>query len=299
MRWRVRHTSYTTLKDFEYFEPSTLAEALSITTKDADNCKILAGGTDLMVLMMRRKITPTRVVNISRISSLNFINYDEKRGLRLGALASLRSIERSAAIRKNFPLLFDATRVLGSVQIRNMATIGGNLCNASPAADTAPPLLALDAHVVIASQHNRREIPLESFFLGPGKTGLLPGEILTEIDVETVPFDTKTGFVKLGRTPTDISKASAGVLLQSQAGICQQVRIALGAVAPTPIRARKAVELLKNKKICHELIEEVAKQASDEAKPIDDIRSTARWRKEAIKYLVKSLLRRMWEMAPF
>lgn len=286
------------LKDFEYFEPLTLEEAFSIIARRTDNCKILAGGTDLMVLMMRRKIMPTRVVNISRIGSLNFINYDKKRGLRLGALASLRSIERSAAIRENFPLLFDATRVLGSVQIRNMATIGGNLCNASPAADIAPPLLALDAHVVIASQHNRREAPLENFFLGPGKTILRPEEILTEVDVETMPFETETAFAKLGRTPTDISKVSAGVLLQLHDGVCRQVRIALGAVAPTPIRTKKAEELLKNRKICDELIEEVARQASDEAKPIDDIRSTAHWRKEAIKYLVKSLLRRMWREAP-
>ncbi len=291
--------SYATLKEFEYFEPLTLEEALSITAKHRDGCKILAGGTDLMVLMMRRRITPSRVVNISGIRSLDFINYDKKSGLRLGALTSLRSIQKSATIRENFPLLFDATRVLGSVQIRNMATIGGNLCNASPAADTAPPLLALDAHVVIASQHDRREIPLESFFLGPGKTVLQPGEILTEVDVETMPFRTKTAFVKLGRTPTDISKVSAGVLLQSDDGVCRQVRIALGAVAPSPIRAKKAEELLKDRKINDELIEKVAKQASDEAKPIDDIRSTARWRKEAIKYLVGSILRRTSGRAPF
>lgn len=290
--------SYTTLQEFEYFEPSSLDEALALTMKHPDGTRIIAGGTDLVVLMMRRKVTPGRLVNISRIHALNFIKREGESGLRLGALTTLRSIERSAAVREHYPVLFDAVRAVGSIQIRNMATIGGNLCNASPAADTAPPLLVLDANAVAAGKRGRREIPLERFFLGPGKTALQPGEILTEVQIRAAPPRAKMAFAKLGRTPTDISKVSAGVLVQSQRGVCRTARIALGAVAPTPMRAKKAEALLEGKSLKDKSIDEAAEEASEEAKPIDDTRSTARWRKQAVKYLVRSLLQKTSGVGP-
>lgn len=283
--------SYSTLEEFEYAEPASLDEALALTARYPDSARVIAGGTDLVVLMMKRKIAPPRLVNISKIRELNFIRHDDEAGLSFGAATTLRSIERSAVVRERYPILFDAVRVIGSIQIRNMATVGGNLCNASPAADTAPPLLALDASVVAAHQGGQREVPLDGFFLGPGKTALQPGELLTEVRVRAAP-GARMAFTKLGRTPTDISKVSAGVLLESQRRTCLKARIALGAVGPTPIRAKKAEALLEGKEIDARLIDQAAEEASREAKPIDDTRSTARWRSQAVKYLVKTSLQR-------
>jgi CO/xanthine dehydrogenase FAD-binding subunit len=282
--------SYATLRAFEYFEPTSLDEALSLMAKYGDQAKILAGGTDLTVLMMRRKLNPNFVINISKIKDLDLIDWSEDTGLKTGALCTLRSLERSKDVRKNYPLLFNAIKLIGSVQIRNMATIGGNLCNASPAADTAPPLLALDAQVKVVGKHGPRTIPLDGFFLGPGRTALKQGEILTEVDVKGLPPQTGTAFAKMGRTPTDISKVSVAVVMTARRNKCQDVRIALGAVAATPFRAKGAEQTLLGKEISDDTLEAAALVAADEAKPITDVRSTARWRKGAIKYLVKTLL---------
>ena len=285
--------SYTTLQDFEYSQPRSLNEALSLASKSGGKAKYIAGGTDLVVLMMRRKLTPNHLISLNKIRDLNFIRYDKDKGLEVGALSSLRSIERAAAVRQTYPALFEAVRLVGSVQIRNMATIGGNLCNASPAADTAPPLLSLDAQLTVANDGGKRTVPMDEFFLGPGKTALRPGEILTGVRVGPPSGGTRSAFGKLGRTPTDISKVSAAVVLRSHRGVCEDVRIALGAVAPTPIRTKGAEGLLRGQRISNELVEQVAKRSSEEARPIDDIRSTARWRKEAIKYLVRTLLQKL------
>lgn len=282
--------SYMTLQKFEYFEPRSLEEALSLAARYGENAKLLAGGTDLMVLMMRRKLTPGHLINLSLVKELNFIKCDDKIGLKIGALCTLRSIEKSSAVVQRYSALTSAVKLIGSVQIRNAATIGGNLCNASPAADTAPPLLALDARVKIDGKGDSRTIPLEKFFVGPGKTVLQPGQILSEVDADPLPPGTGTAFAKMGRTPTDISKVSAAVVLTTKNDACQEVRVALGAVAATPIRAKKAEEELRGKKISTESLEAAAVRASEEARPITDIRSTALWRKGAVKYLVRTLL---------
>jgi aerobic carbon-monoxide dehydrogenase medium subunit len=289
--------SYTTLEDFEYSQPRSLSEALSLASKFGSGARYIAGGTDLIVLMMRRKLNPNYVISLGKIKELNFIAYNKERGLDVGALCSLRSIERAEGVRQNYPALFEAVRLVGSVQIRNMATIGGNLCNASPAADTAPPLLAFDVRLTAANEDGKRSIPIGEFFLGPGRTALRPGEILTGVHFDPPSGGTRSAFGKLGRTPTDISKVSAAVMLRSHRGVCEEVRIALGAVASTPIRTKGAEGLLQGQQISNELVEKVARRSSEEARPIDDIRSTARWRKEAIKYLVRSLLQKLSGLA--
>ena len=294
---RLSTTSYATLKPFEYFEPASLEEALSLMAEHGVQAKILAGGTDLMVLMMRRKLNPNFLVNISKIRNLTFIDWNKNGGLRIGATCTLRSLEKSRDVGENFPLLVSSVKMIGSVQIRNVATIGGNLCNASPAADTAPPLLALGAEVKIAGRAHSRTMPLEGFFLGPGKTALEQGEILTEIHLKNLPPHTGTAFAKMGRTPTDISKVSAAVVLTTRHNRCEDVRIALGAVSATPIRARAAEETLREKEISEDTLEATSQAAADEAKPITDVRSTARWRKGAIKYLVRSLLEDSMKLA--
>jgi carbon-monoxide dehydrogenase medium subunit len=278
------------MNEFEYLLPKTFEEAISLTSKHGRDAKVLAGGTDLLVLLSKRKLMPKYVINISRIRGLGFLEYDEKTGLRMGAMCTLRAIETSVDVKENYPVLVDAVKAMASVQIRNMASIGGNLCNASPAADTVPPLLVLNAQVKIAGSNGERSVPLDGFFLGPGKTVIQPGEMLTEINLPNLPSGTAAAFVKIGRTPTDISKVSVAVLLTMKDEICQEVRIALGSVGPTPMRARRAEDVLRGKHVTDELIQRTAFTASEEAKPITDIRSTAAWRKQVTGHLVKSLL---------
>lgn len=281
--------AYSTMSEFEYLLPRTIEEAVSYASEHKD-AKMLFGGTDLMILINRRIITPGYVIDLSRVKGFGALEYDAKTGLRMGAGCTLRTIENSEAVKENYPVLVDAMKVIASVQIRNMASIGGNLCNASPAADTAPPLLVLGAEVTIVGKQGERSMPLESFFLGPRKTALQPGEILKEVRIPPSPPDTGASFVKIGRTPTDISKVGVAVLLTMKGKVCQEIRIALGSVGPTPMRAKKAEEALRGKEVTPELVEKVASLASDEAKPITDIRSTAVWRKRVTGHLVKSLL---------
>ncbi len=284
--------TYSSLEEFEYAVPKTVDEAVSLASEHGKDGKLLAGGTDLVVLMSRRKLTPRYIINISKIRGLDFVAYDKNAGLRLGAMCSLRSIETSDDIKENYPVLVEAVKVMASVQIRNMASIAGNLCNASPAADTVPPLLVLDARVKLVGKGGERSVPLDAFFVGPGKTVMQAGELMTEIVVPALSRGTATAFAKIGRTPTDISKVSAAVLLTVNGKSCQEVRIALGSVGPTPMRARNAEEILRGKLITDELIEKAAKEASEEAKPITDVRSTATWRSQVTGHLVKSLLNR-------
>jgi carbon-monoxide dehydrogenase medium subunit len=270
---------------FEYYEPRTLDEALELLEKFGDQAKILAGGTDLLVKMKVRLVEPKVLINIKRIADLKYIVEDGDY-IRIGALTRLRDLEYSDVIKRHVPALYDAVKVMGSVQIRNMATIGGNLCNASPAADTAPPLLVHNARVVLVSKGGERVIPLEEFFKGPGITALRPGEMLKEIIVEKA----KTGssaFKKVTRVAVDLAIASASVYLEVEGDdTIKTARIALGSVAPTPVRARKSEERIKRLKIASQELREALKTIDEEISPIIDVRSTAEYRRYVSKVLV-------------
>lgn len=281
--------------DFEYFEPEKVEEALSLLDKYGNGAKVLAGGTDLLIRMKKGEIEPKYLVNIKRIRELDFIT--ENGELRIGAATTLRKIEKSHIVKERYSTLFEAVKALGTIQVRNMGTIGGNICNASPAADTAPALLSLCAKVKISSSKGERTIPLEEFFAGPGKTVLLPNELLTEIQIPHQPQGVGSAFLKIARVSADLSKINAAAVIEREGNTCKSCRIALGAVAPTPIRIKKAEEMLSGGKFKEELVRKVALVVSGEIKPISDVRSTVEYRREVSKNLVEDVLRIAWKRA--
>ncbi|MGB9725377.1 MAG: FAD binding domain-containing protein [Fervidicoccaceae archaeon] len=275
---------------FNYYEPRTIDEALKLLSELSPEVRILAGGTDLIVKMKARQVEPKNIINIKRIEGLRYIT-EEKGKIKIGALATWRDLEKSWQISKKIPALFDAISVMGSVQVRSMATIAGNLCNASPAADSAPPLLVHGAIVKASSIRGTREIPLDKFFLSPGKTILMPDEIVVEIEIPVPPQRSSSAFLKLSRTAMDLAKASAAAYLEVEDGKVVDAKIALGAVAPRPVRSLSAEAELIGKPATEETFSLASRQVVKDISPIDDIRSTASYRKKVSPILVEDALK--------
>ena len=283
-----------TLPKFEHLEAKTVEEACSLLAKHKGKAKFIAGGTDLLVSMKKREKTPEYLINLKTIPSLDYIYYADGEGLRIGALATMHDIESSPVIRERFPVVASAAHKLGSPHIRNVGTVGGNLCNASPAAETAPSLIGLKARAKINGLKGERIVALEEFFIGPGESVLQGGEILTEIQIPNAPPNTRGVYLKLpARTAIDIAVVgvAAIITLDSQDKNIVDARIILGAVAPTPIRARKAEDMMKSKAIDQRLIEDVSQAAAEESKPISDVRGSASYRKEIVKVLTSRAIK--------
>ena len=273
---------------FNYLEPVTIKEAVSLLSKYDGKARAIAGGTDLLVQIRGKTIKPEYVVDIGYIPGLDYINYDEKQGLSIGALATIRAIEKSDKLCRVYPVISQAAGLLGSVAIRNVATIGGNLCNAAPSADTAPPLIGLSARARIIGPGGERLVSLEDFFTGPGETVLKAGELLLEIQVPVPPPGTRGVYLKHGRSAVDLATVGVAVVMALESGgVCRDVKIVLGAVAPTPMRAKKAEGVLRGKKVEPALVEEAAQVASGEAQPITDVRASAEYRKEMVKVFTR------------
>ncbi len=279
---------------FEFFEPSSVEEAINILDKHKEHAAILAGGTDLLVRMKQKRINPKCLVNIKRIAELKAIEQDENI-VRIGATATMLEIQRNNLVEKKLPILHEAIASVGSVQIRNMGTLGGNLCRASPSGDSLPPLLVLDAKVNLRDSKGTRVVPLDEFFKGPGRTVIKPNEILTEIHVPIPPSGTGMSFLKIKRAGMDLAKVNAAALLTIKDNVVQSCGIALGAVAPTPIRIRKAEASLIGKKATDEKLAEAAQTASEEVRPYAEShrhkRSTAQYRIEVSAVLVGRALK--------
>jgi carbon-monoxide dehydrogenase medium subunit len=269
------------LPTFEYHAPAIIEEALDLITRYGDNGRFMAGGTDLLLAMKKREITPQHLISLNGIAALQGIRQDKKGGATIGALTTLAEIERSDIIRRQFLPLRDAIDVMASVQIRNLATIGGNLCSAVPSADTAPPLIALNASVKLVGPKGERSIPVEEFFTGPAETVRTSNEILTAIIIPK-PGDRSSGcYLKLmRRRAMDLALVgvAACLKLDKEKKICMEARIALGAVAPTPIRVPEVEALLVNKAIDERLITEAARITGMQCRPISDIRASLEYR---------------------
>lgn len=284
-----------TAPTFDYYTPRTVTEVLNLIGK-LKPVNIIAGGTDFVPAVRLKGFRPKNVVSLVNLRrELNYVTFKGDT-VRIGALTRIRDVQRSEHIRKAM-CLHEALAQIGSVQIRNMATIGGNLCNASPAADSAPPLLVLDASVEIVRRGGRRTIPLRDFFLGPGKTVLRKGELLKDI-VFRSEAGTASAFQKLGRTRgEDISTATAAILLKTDGSKISQARIGLGSVAPTPIRAYKSEKELVGKTVSEAILDAAAAKAAEEAKPITDVRASEDYRRSAVKALVRQGLAEALERA--
>ncbi len=276
-----------TLKEFGYFDPSYMNEAVSIFGELGSKIMILAGGTDLLNQMKVRQVKPEFVLNIKNIKELNYVR--QNKGLEIGALTTITAIRESEFIKKEYTSLYDAAEWFGTPQIRNMATVGGNICRSSPSSDMVPPLMALDATLKLAGPKGERTVPIEAFAVGPGEN-VLDREILTEIFIPQQETSSSTVFLKLKRSSADLAKASCAVRIVMRDSKCKDIRIVLGAVADKVLRVKKTEEILKGQKVTDAVIEEAGRKASQEAQPITDVRSTAGYRKQMIEVLVKRLI---------
>ena len=275
------------IKDFEYLAPKTLKEALTLLDKYKDDCKVICGGQSLLILMRQGLVAPQYLIDIKGLSELSYIK-DSKDGLKIGATTTHRAIEKSPVIQKKFSVLAEMERRLASIQTRNWGTIGGNICHADPAGDPAPVLIALNATLSLASLKGERSMPVEDFCLDYFETALEHGELLTEIRVPPIPPHTGTAYTKFNVIESDLATVgvAVSVTLGAGDGVCQDIRIALGAAAPTPRRAKKAEAVLKGKKITDALLKEVGEVASTEAEPISDIYASEEYRRELVRVLV-------------
>jgi CO/xanthine dehydrogenase FAD-binding subunit len=276
------------MRKFEFSSPSSVAEALKLLAQNGSRAKVIAGGTDLVVQMKNKLAAPKKIINLMGISDLTGIQ-KKGRGLRIGALVKHAALEGSPLLKEGWGILAEAAHKLGSPQIRNLGTVGGNLVNASPAADTAGPLLVLGAEAILASKKKERRVPLHSFFRGPGKTVLGKGEIVKEILIPPVPAGSVWAYLKLGRRKSlDLALTSVAVLLtlDPKTKICRRARVALGAVAPIPLRAKDTEKFLEGKTLDDDVIREAGERAQKECRPISDVRASAEYRKEMVKVLV-------------
>lgn len=278
---------------FEYFEPKTIQESVKLLDQYDGEAKVIAGGSDLLVQMKQETVNPKYLISINKIPKLNYLKNNGS--LHIGAATVLHDVLSFCAKDGKYVALFEAIKSLGTVQIRNVGTIGGNICNASPAADSSPPLLVFDARVKLCSVRGEKLLPLTDFFKGVNLTVMAPNEILTEIEIPPVPQGLGSAFMKITRVGADISKVSAAAALERDGEICTSCRIALGAVAPVPMRAEQAEKLVIGKRIEPGLLEEAGKKAAEEIKPIDDIRSTTQYRRKVASVLVREVLWKAWQ----
>ncbi len=279
------------LPQFEYLAPSTVEEACSFLMAH-ENAALLAGGTDLFVKMKNRKVMPQYVVDLKGISGMEYVRFDERDGLRIGALATIQSLKNAVAVKRHCKILVQAAAAESSVQIRNVATLGGNIVNASPAADAPLALMVAGASAVLTRDGaERRSVPLEEFFTGPGRTILRPGELLIEIHVPAAAPQTGAAYLKHATRRTDIAIVSVAVVLTLWKNICTDVRIGLGSVAPTIMRTQKAEALLIGKTIDEDLAEAAAQEAALACSPIDDIRRSSDYRRTTVAQITKLAIR--------
>jgi len=287
------------LPRFQYHEPTSLAEACRMMAELGGGVRPIAGGTDLVVNMRRRTVAPEHVVSLGRIKELCAMDLSE-RVFTIGACCTVASLAESSAIASRFHALGEGALSLGSPLVRNLATAGGNLVTARPAADLPPPLMAYGASVTLRSSQEQRVVPLDQFFVGPGRTIMKPTEILTSIVFETSPPFSGSSYIKLGtRRALEISIVSVAsfLALERPGGRIQFARIVLGSVAPVPMRARDAENMLIGEIPGQPLFVKAGETASGESRPIDDHRGTAGYRRDMVAVLTKKTLQAALERA--
>ncbi len=282
------------LPPFDYRAPQSEDELAALLAAFGPKARVIAGGTDLLNWMAQNLVRPEVVIDVNSLTTLSGITYEEGKGLSIGAATKIESIEKSTVIREKYHALYQAAREIGSPQIRAMASIGGNCCNASPCADTPPPLVAFGAGVTLVGKRGRREMPLEEFIRGNRQTAIEPDEYLERISVpEPWPHSTSR-FANIGlRAAQEIDIASIAVTLalDPKSGKVKEVRIAMGAVAPVPMRARGAEDILKGQPPSEALIDQAAASCTAECRPIDDLRASAEYRRYVIKTIASRTIR--------
>ena len=282
--------------EFEYSAQESFQDLLQLLEEHGQNAKVIAGGTDLIIQMKKKVVSPRHLINIMKLSDLHFIKEEDK-WLRIGATTRWSEIVNFCDKKQKYAALYEASHSIGKVQVRNMGTIGGNLCTASPAADSAPALLVLNSQVKLVNLHGERILNLEDFFKGVNTTVLAPNEIMTEVRIPVDHDGRGSAFKKIIRVGSDISKISCAVALKRKGDVCTYCQVAMGAVAPVPLRIKGVSDLVVDKKVTPALVEKMGKTISKAIKPISDVRSTSEYRKSVAATLFKDVFWSAWRRA--
>jgi aerobic carbon-monoxide dehydrogenase medium subunit len=279
------------MKNFDYLEPATVAEACALLKQHAGEAKVFAGGTHVTILMKQGLYQPRALVNIKKISELKGISFDTKEGLIIGALMTHREIETSALVKEKLPALCEAEREVANIRVRNMGTVGGNLASGEPLTDLSQIFIALDGKLKITGPSGQRTMPVEELFLDYYTTSLAEDEIITQVVLPSPPPRSGIEYIRFSSSSV-VDKPSAGVAVRltlDQEAV-RIARIVLGCVGPTPVRARKSEALLTGKKLTEELIAEAGAIASQECSPASDLRGSEQYKRAIVGTLVKRAL---------
>lgn len=288
------------LNHFEYYNPKTMGEAFELVGRLGSKARVLAGGTDLLLMMKEKMIAPQYLIDINGVPEFSGISYETGKGAVIGAATKISEIEYSALIQEKYFALHQAAGELGSVQVRTMATIGGNSCHASPAAETPSPLVALGAKVVLSSTGGERELPLEEFILGNRKTALGEGELLTRFILpEPAPKSAcRYAYIGLrGAMEIDAVNMAVNLVLEADGRTVKDLKLVMGSVAPRPLVSVEVPAILVGREFSSESMEKAAVAAAGEANPISDIRASAEYRREVLAVLARRLLQEAFDAA--
>lgn len=286
------------MREFDYHPASSVAETLDLLDRFGEDAHLLAGGTSFMLLHRQGLVQPGHVIGLRGVDELRGIRAQDG-GLEIGAMTTHREVERSAAVQAFCPTLSENFRHIATVRIRNQATIGGNLVHADPAQDPPPMLLALDAEVTIAGKDGERTVPLDGFFEDYFQTAVREGEVLTRVRIPALPTGSRTRYVKfLPRTADDYATVAVAVRLQLGADSrCDDIRIALGAAAPIPMRAKRTEDALRGQRLTPSVIDEAAALVRDEVDPLSDVRGSAAYKREMARVWTGRAIRSLLEGA--
>jgi CO/xanthine dehydrogenase FAD-binding subunit len=285
------------VNDFDYIQPVTVADAMALLNQygDASRARILAGGTHLLTMLKMERDNPGVIIDINHIPGLDGITLGSQGELSIGPLVKIRTIFLDPLIKARYPALAQACGSFGSTQIQAMATIGGNICNGSPASDTVPALMVYGAQVLLHGMDGLRWLSLKEFLLAPGKTALRKGELLEAILLPSPGRMAASAFYKISRVSADLAKANLAVYLVRQGNTIQECRIAFGSVAPTVMRIFTAEQYLQGKEFSDEVVVEAGKLVSQAISPIDDYRSSAWYRRQLAGVMIQDALRDLWQ----
>jgi carbon-monoxide dehydrogenase medium subunit len=288
------------MKNFEYLEPSTIAEACALLKQYNGEAKVFAGGAHLTILMKQGLYQPKALVNIKKIAELKGIKFDSNEGLSIGALVTHHEVETSALVKEKFPVLCEAEKEVANIRVRNMGTIGGNLASGEPLTDLSQILISLDAKIEILGPGGSRTITVEELFVDFYQTSLAEDEILTRVVIPPLPPRSGVEYIRFSSSSV-VDKPSVGVSvrisLQPRTELSQIVRIVLGCVGATPVRAPKAEALLTGKKVTPEIVEDVGVAASQECSPTTDLRGSEQYKRAIVRTLVKRAAGKAYERA--
>jgi len=288
------------MKNFEYLEPKSVAEACAMLKRYGGEARAYAGGAYLSIVMKQGLLQPKALVNIKRIGELKGIQFDTNGGLIIGALTTHRELETSKITKDVFPILSEVEREVANIRVRNVGTIGGNLASGEPLTDLAQVFIALDARIGIAGPSGSRMLPVEKLFLDFYQTCLVEDEILTHVIVPALPSRSGIEYIRFSSSSV-VDKPCVGVCvrlsLAADKKSCETVRIALGCVAPTPLRAQNAEQLLAGKPFSPKLAEQVAGTAAEECSPLNDLRGSEKFKRGIVRVLVRRAAERAYERA--